>query len=224
MDIVTDIVDRCKTLTQRKKIARDEYRKAKKDVKFYKKELIDHEKARWVFTEVSRITQLKIKSRIENLITLAIRSIFERDFTFKLTLEQKNNRVYAIPTLIEGEHEYTDIKEDLGGGMIDIISLAFKIVLWSMESPQKRNIFIIDEPFRFTGRLVKKAGYMLKYLSKELNFQVIMVSHDSELIDICDRVYGVRHDGKQSIVTLLKGSKKIVWGESAIKKRKIKRR
>lgn len=211
---IADLEDRYKTLKQRRSFARAEFRKAKKDVRFYKRQVLDHEKLRWVFMEVSRTTQDEIKARIEHLITLAIRSVFEREFTFKLVLQNKNNRVYAIPTIIDGEHEFTDIKEDLGGGMIDIISLAFKIVLWSLESPKKRNIFIVDEPFRFTGKLVKKAGYMLKYLSKELNFQVIMVSHDDELIDICDRVYGVTHNGKHSVVELLKGEKR----------RKIKRR
>ena len=211
---IADLEDRYKTLKQRRSFARAEFRKAKKDVRFYKRQVLDHEKLRWVFMEVSRTTQDEIKARIEHLITLAIRSVFEREFTFKLVLQNKNNRVYAIPTIIDGEHEFTDIKEDLGGGMIDIISLAFKIVLWSLESPKKRNVFIIDEPFRFTGKLVKKAGYMLKYLAQELDFQVIMVSHDDELIDICDRVYGVKHNGQHSVVSLLKGKQQ----------RKIKRR
>lgn len=211
---INELDDRYNILKRRREFARKEFGRAKRDKEYYREQLVDHEKVRWVFTEVSRETQEEIKNRIEKLITLAIRSVFERDFTFKLDLQNKNNRVYAVPTIIDGEHEFTDIKEDLGGGMIDIISLAFKIVLWSLESPKKRNVFIIDEPFRFTGKLVKKAGYMLKYLSKELQFQVIMVSHDDELIDICDRVYGVSHNGKHSVVELLKGEKR----------RKIKRR
>lgn len=211
---VNELDDRYNVLKRRREFAVEESGRAKRDKEYYKKQLLDHEKLRWVFTEVARETQEEIKNRIEKLITLAIRSVFDREFTFKLDLQNKNNRVYAVPTIIDGEHEFTDIKEDLGGGMIDIISLAFKIVLWSLESPKKRNVFIVDEPFRFTGKLVKKAGYMLKYLSKELQFQVIMVSHDDELIDICDRVYGVSHNGKHSVVELLKGEKR----------RKIKRR
>lgn len=211
---VDELEDRYNVLKRRNDFAVDEFGRAQRDKKYYQDQLLDHEKVRWVFTEVARETQEEIKNRIEKLITLAIRSVFEREFTFKIDLQNKNNRVYAVPTIIEGDQEFTDIKEDLAGGMIDIISLSFKIVLWSLESPKKRNIFIIDEPFRFTGKLVKKAGFMLKYLSKELNFQVIMVSHDEELIDICDRVYGVSHNGKHSVVELLKGEQR----------RRIKRR
>lgn len=206
---VDTLAEKYKNLVGRYDFATAELRRAKKDKRHFKNELLAHEKARWVIAEVSRITQEETKERIEKLITLALRSIFEREMTFKLKLEYKNNRVYATPTIVDGDEEFSDLKEDQAGGHIDIVSLVFKIVLWSMESPQKRNLFIVDEPFRFTGKLVKKAGYMLKYLAKELNFQVIMVSHDDELIDICDRVYGVRHDGKKSIATLIKGHRKI---------------
>jgi DNA repair exonuclease SbcCD ATPase subunit len=216
MDIDIDIEkieNRYRNLEEKLAFAKSEIKLAKKDKRRFKKRLLNHEKARWVFAEVSKQIQIETKSRIEKLITLALRSVFEREFTFKMKLEHKANKIYAIPTIIEGGEEFNNLKEDLGGSMVDIVSLAMKIVLWSMESPQRRNLFIVDEPFRFTGRLVKKAGYMLKYLSKELNFQVIIVTHDDELIEICDRVYGVRHDGNHSIVTLIKGNK-----------RKIKRR
>lgn len=213
-----DLSDRYKALYLRKKFAKEEYRRAKKDVSFYHIQLSAHEKLRWVFAEVEREAQKEIKDRIEHLVTLAVRSVFDREFTFKLDLQHKNNRVYAVPTIIENGHEFTDIKEDLGGSLIDIISLSFKIVLWSLESPKKRNIFIIDEPFRFTGKLVKKAGFMLKFLSRKLKFQVIMISHDDELISICDRVYNVQHNGKYSVVTLIKD------GEIISTKQEIKRR
>ena len=204
------LIKKYDALSDRYDFAKSEMRRAKKDKNFYKKELMAHEKARWVIAEVSRITQEETKERIEKLITLALRFVFERPMTFKLKFQYKNNRVYATPIVVDGDEEFSNIEEDQGGGVIDIVAIAFKIVLWSMESPQKRNLFIVDEPFRFTGKLTKKAGYMLKYLSQKLKFQVIMNSHDDELIDICDRVYGVQHNGKKSLVKLIKGNQRII--------------
>jgi DNA repair exonuclease SbcCD ATPase subunit len=216
-----DLLSKVDDLTKSLEFAKKEYKRAKSEKIKIKQKILDYEKARIAINKYAKISQKQTKKQIEYLVTLAIRSIFDREFTFKLDFQEKANKVYAIPIVIDGKHEFTNLKEDLGGSMVDIISLAFKIVLWSMEIPRKRPLFIIDEPFRFTGRLVKKAGYMLKYLSKELGFQVVMVSHDEELIDICDRVWGVIHNGKYSIVKLLKGGK-IVWGKSI--KRVIKRR
>jgi DNA repair exonuclease SbcCD ATPase subunit len=216
-----DLLSKVDDLTKSLEFAKKEYKRAKSEKIKIKQKILDFEKSRIAINKYAKKSQKETKKQIEYLVTLAIRSIFDREFTFKLDFQEKANKVYAIPIVIDGKDEFTNLKEDLGGSMVDIISLAFKIVLWSMEVPRKRPLFIIDEPFRFTGRLVKKAGYMLKYLSKELGFQVIMVSHDDELIDICDRVWGVIHNGKHSVVKLLKGGK-IVWGKSI--KRIIKRR
>lgn len=191
-------------LVARKALLLDRTKKDECILKQLQRKIKGYEKARIVFTEVSKSTQDETKRRIESLITLAIRSVFEdKDYTFKIQFETKNNRVYAYPIIMEDDVEL-DPKEDVAGGVIDIISIAMKIILWHMEDPPHRNTLIIDEPFRFTGKLVSKAGYMIKYLSENLKIQIIMVSHDDELIKICDKVYKVTKQGKESKLTLIK--------------------
>jgi DNA repair exonuclease SbcCD ATPase subunit len=176
----------------------------KRKIRQLKREITQYEKARVVFTEVSKISQQETKKRIENLVTLAIRSVFENsEISFKINFETKNNRIYAYPIMQENGLEF-DPKEDLGGGIIDIISIALKIILWHLEDPRKRNVLILDEPLRFTGKLVTKAGAMIKYLAKNLNLQIIMVSHDDALIDICDQVHKIHKANRQSKISLIK--------------------
>lgn len=204
-----DIYRRYDNLVAKKANALNDLRKSKRQIKKLNKKFKDHEKARIVITEIARVTQNEIKERIEKLVTLSIKSVFDdRDFSFKMRFERKNNRLYAIPIVMEHGEEY-DPEEDMGGGLIDIISLSSEIVLWHMEDPRKRNIIIIDEPFRFTGELVTKAGYMLKYISEKLDLQILMISHEDELINFCDRVYKVQRKGLISSVKLIKGERKI---------------
>jgi len=192
------------SLIAKKILVRKSVRSSKGKIASIKREISAHEKARTVFTEVSKLTQQETKERIENLVTLAIQSVFEdRDFSFKMRFESKNNRVYAYP-IIEEYGQELDPKEDMGGGIIDVISIALKIILWHMENPRKRNVLLLDEPFRFTGKLITKTGQMLKFLSTNLGIQVIMVSHDDELIAICDQVYKVTRIGNKSITSLIK--------------------
>lgn len=196
-------------LVAKKKRLHLEIVEAKKNIRVAKRNVLDHEKARIVLTEISKETQKETKKRIESLITLAIRSVFDEKYTFKMRFETKNNRVYAYP-IVEEDGMEMDPEEDMGGGIIDVISVALRIILWHMESPRKRNVLLIDEPFRFTGKLVEKAGYMIKYLSENLVFQVIMLSHDDALIDICDRIYKITKRKKVSKVVLIKSeSRKI---------------
>jgi len=186
--------------------------KALKQKKFKKSRLVKDikalEKVRYILTEAGKIAQKQMKRKIESLVTIAIRGVFDRPLTFKLIFEQKRNHIEATPLILEGENEYNP-KDDLGGGVIDIISFSLRLVLWHLSNPKSINLFVLDEPFKFTGALIEKAGAMLQYLSKELKFQVLMISHDDSLINICDRVYRVTHNGTESEVKLIKGKREI---------------
>jgi ABC-type lipoprotein export system ATPase subunit len=72
--------------------------------------------------------------------------------------------------------------------------------LWSLENPKSRNVIIMDEPFRFSGRLITKAVTMVKELSDKLGIQFIINTHSDELIDIADRSWQVLNIKGQSIV------------------------
>lgn len=185
---------------------RDLYKQMLKD----KKQKLDklnvnisaYSKAIDILTRTSNLVHKSIVEKVENIVTLAIRHVYDRDFEFKLIYEQKRNNIEARPVIMEGGDEY-NIEEDEGGGLIDIISFALRIILWKLQNTT-RNLFFLDEPFKWTGSYIDKAGEMLKYLSKELRFQVVLISHDDSLIDICDRVYRVSHNGTESRAVLVK--------------------
>ena len=183
-------------------------------------------KARYILSEVARLTQENFQAKVEGLITMAIRSVFDRDFQFKLMLERKRNKLECRPVIIEDEHEYSPEK-DMGGGLVDIISFAWRIVLWSMEKPRSRNVIVLDEPMKNMGDLVPLGGKMLKEISEKLGIQLIVITHDQELMGFGNTSYLFTHkDGMTDV-------KKIKWEhqlpiiehnvERAIKRRRLKR-
>ena len=164
-----------------------------------KKKVGNFVKARYVLAEVARLTQKNFQDKVENLITLAIQSVFDRDFKFKLHLERKRNKLECRPVIIENEHEYSP-EDDMGGGLIDIISFAWRIVLWSMEKPRSRNMIALDEPMKNMGDLIGLGGKMLKEISSKLGFQLIIITHDQELMEFGDTSYFFTHkEGKTNI-------------------------
>lgn len=186
--------ERVKRLNWRKKeLLKDKKEKIKRS-KEIKVELRDTIEAREIVNKALDITQARIKSRIDALLTLAINSVFDRPFSFSLLIEKKYNRIACTPIIKEGEHEYIP-KEEMGGGIIDIISFAFRVVLWSLEHPRSRNVFVLDEPMKFVGKgdMLIRAGNILKELSHRLGFQLIIVTHEKELSAIADRAYIVEH-------------------------------
>jgi DNA repair exonuclease SbcCD ATPase subunit len=175
----------------------------------YQKEQVEYMvKARWVLTEVATQTQKRFKEKVETLVTMAIRSVFDRPFQFLLGFERKRNKMECKPEikeLVNGKYRTFDPSEDMGGGMVDIISFALRVVLWSLEKPRSRAVIVFDEPMKNLGKMVSLAGQVLKEISHKLNFQLIIITHEDELIEIADRAYYISHDGNKSHVELVKG-------------------
>lgn len=201
------------TIITKKKAERSLLIQQKKDmqtkVEVLKTKSENHTKARWILSEVAKETQKSFQTKVETLVTSAIRAVFEeRPFQFKLIFEQKRNKFECRPVVMEGDNEY-EPKDELGGGIIDIISFAFRVVLWHLENPRSRNLFVLDEPMKFVGKgdLLMRAGRMIKEISHRLGFQIIMVTHEPELAEIADKAWSVEHDGVKSNLRLIVGNK-----------------
>lgn len=179
-----------------------------------KRKLNDYIEARSGFAVMAKQVQLETTVHIENLVTMAIQTVYEQPYTFHLLFEEKRNTISCTPIVKEGENEF-EPKHSMGGGVLDIIGFALRVVLWSMQEPRSRNVFILDEPFRYCGKLSIKAGQILKRLSEKLKFQVILVTHDDSLIDICDKVWFIEYRGFSRVSLIKTFTERI--------KRKIKR-
>ncbi len=201
--MISDLRNQYNNLLMQQKNINTEIKKGKKQILKTQKDILVHEKARKIISKISEQTQNRVKVKIEEVITLALQSVFDEPFVFELQFQQKRNRIEAVPIIKIDDEEFNP-KDELGGAIIDIISFVFRVVLWGIAAEKTRPIFILDEPFRFTGSLIVKAGEMIKFLSKELNLQIIIVSHDTRLIDFCDQVYRVTKKNKRSHVQLVK--------------------
>jgi hypothetical protein len=168
------------------------------------KERVGHMvKARWVLTEVATATQRRFKEKVETLVTMAIRSVFDRPFQFLLEFERKRNKMECRPEikeLVDGKFRTFDPSEDMGGGIVDIISFALRIVLLSISVPHSRNTIILDEPMKNLGKLITLGGQVIKEISHKLGIQIILVTHDDSLMEIGDKSFFVTHDGNKSSV------------------------
>jgi len=178
-----------------------------KDLEIFEEQRADLIKARWTLTEVARQTQENFKARVEKLVTMAIRAVFvHRDFKFLLIFEEKRNQLECQMLVQEGDYEPEEPKDEMGGGIVDIISFALRVVFWSMSDPSRRNCFTLDEPGKNIGRgdMLIRMGKMFWEISHRLNLQLIIVTHEPRLAELADKAYHVVHDGGNSIVSLLK--------------------
>ena len=192
------------TMAAEEKVSRSAIKALKSNINQIEQYYLDLQKARWVLNEVSKQTQERFKSKVESLVTTAIRSVYGRALRFELIFEEKRNRFECKPVIWEGDVLYENPDEEMGGGILDVISFALRVILWYLSENRTRNVLILDEPMKFVGRrLIHQAGRMLREISYKLGLQIILVTHEDELIEIGDKCYHVGYENGESIVKLL---------------------
>jgi DNA repair exonuclease SbcCD ATPase subunit len=139
--------------------------------------------------ETAQETQNKLKYHIEDLVQTALDSCWPGIYDFFVEFEIKRGKTEARMYL-EKDGEEIDPMEGTGGGVVDITAFALRLVSWSLS--RTAPLLIMDEPMKWLSRDLRPlAGDMLRSLSEKLGLQIIMVTHDEEIINISDKVFRV---------------------------------
>lgn len=145
--------------------------------------------ARSLIQKAAQLTQERLSVHISDLVSLALRSVFEEPYEFQATFENRRNTIECDLNFVKNGNEYKPL-DSCGYGAADVASFALRIAYWSLGNT--RPVLIWDEPFR---QLDKKkqpmAAEMVKRLSKELGIQIIIITHSEELAECADKLFEV---------------------------------
>ena len=184
---------------QKQKIEENLQRRSK-NLENLEKNLKNIEKAQIVIQEVAKKTQEQVKFHIEDIVGLALESVFPDQYNFVLEFEIKRNKTEANIYFTQNGEKMKPM-DSMGGGVIDVASFALRVALWSLKLDKKNNTMILDEPMKWLSEdLQERAGEMMKKISEKLKIQFLMVSHVKNLINSSDKVFNLK---------ILKNSSKI---------------
>lgn len=159
------------------------------------------EQAHVVILETAKRTQDILKFRIQELAQSSIDTIFPGKYALRVDFNDKRDATECDIYLEEGGQRL-DPKEQNGGGLVDVIAFALRIAAWSIG--KTRPTIIMDEPLKFLSAKYKPMlAEILQKMSHELNLQLIIITHDEEMINVADRVFLVDQYGKKSSVKQL---------------------
>lgn len=168
-----------------------------KELKTERQALID---TKQVLIDSIKIINSHFKKKIETITSQVVKRVFKRDIKIEVNFETKSYGVEANIKVIENNIEL-DPMDDMGGSIIEVISLIIRLVLREISSERLRKTIILDEPFNWAGDLIILIGQIIKEFSKDIQF--IILTHDDRLEDIADRIYRIeRQDFMSKIIRI----------------------
>jgi len=148
-------------------------------------------------------TQTNFKNDVEDLMTLAIKSIFHR-FSFELEWKKLKNRTELNFNIMDGEDTY-ELEGDLGGSILDAISFASRPVFHNYQAERSRKVLFFDEAFKWIGRgeFQERAGELISQVAHSQGYQIIFITHENKYAAIADKAFLVSNKGNRSNVSEL---------------------
>lgn len=151
---------------------------------------------------VAKKTQQQVEFQISSLVSLSLKSVFQRPYEFKIEFVERRGK-----TECDLFFEKNGIKfeaDEVGGGVLDVAAFALRISLWAIQRPRSREIFILDEPFKNINDpkriLHQKVAEMVKMISQMVKVQIIMISTIPEMEEIADNIFIVSNmKGKSQV-------------------------
>jgi len=156
------------------------------------KEIRRHEQAREIIREVGLKTQEQLQYHISDITSMALEAVFDDPYELVVEFVQRRNKT-ECDLLFARDGQRVDPISASGVGAIDVAAFALRIAAWSMQTPRKHNVIILDEPFRYLSvNYQAAASRMLKELSDRLGIQFIIITHEATLAEYADKAFTVK--------------------------------
>ena len=166
-----------------------------KNLEKYKEQKFLFHKSVEVVTLVQEVTKKKIKDVFEEIVTYALRYIYNDDYKFELEFGRRGNLGelnFKVKT--DTCQELHTLEDTSAGGVLNILSFALRIVLLEISQPKIPGFLVLDEIFtNLRGEKYRNnASQFLKEISKRINRQIIMITQVQEFVENADNFIEIK--------------------------------
>lgn len=176
-------------------------RKIEVEIKDLATNLLNLEEALDIMNSVGVLSQREFKEIFEELVTEALQFVFDKSYSFEMFSTISRNQPEIYMYVIEGDKKHLLKDDEIGYGVVDIVSLTLRIVSWAIHYLKTDGIFILDEPLKNLDDMrFESVDCMLHRFSEMLALQFIIVTQRHKLAEIGDISFLVNRPGKVSNV------------------------
>lgn len=148
------------------------------------------EQASKVLQTLSASQKLKACELLEGLCTSAIQYSFSPDHEIKVSIKETGKRSVIDVKIMNTQTGYEeDIMDQNGGGVVDIVSTALRLIALQTYEPVIDGPIILDEPTKMvSSEYIPTLAEFLKSAGKDFGRQIILITHNEYLASIADEI------------------------------------
>ena len=136
-----------------------------------------------ILQAVARTVQQAAHGRLAGVVTRCLNAVFPDDpYGFRIRFDRKRGKTEARMVFVRDGLELDDPLNEVGGGVVDVASLALRLACVVMARPVRRRLVVLDEPFAHIrgGGNRRRTREMLERLADELGVQFILCTDIEE--------------------------------------------
>lgn len=192
---------------------RDMYLKEQKNLEVSlsnaNKEVLLLQKVIALAQKISELKKAETTKNIEDIVSFGLQVIFE-DPSYKFIIEdtiQRNQVYYSFKVKSDSFRtpEAISIIDSKGGGVVNIVSFLLRLIILCLIDKKGERFIALDEPFtNLSEEYRENLIFAIKEISKKLKVQLLIVSHDKDVVSLADRVYELKRESGETKAYLRK--------------------
>lgn len=177
---------RCDSLLVELEVARKNVRQEKHALRAAQKRAAAILEAQQIAQAVAQRVQTQTYKRIAGVVSKCLEAVFDEPYKLNMNFVQRRSRTEVELKFERGGLEVDPLTAS-GGGVVAVAAFALRLAALMMSKPQLRKLLVLDEAFSHVSSGYRdQVRVMLETLSKEMDVQIVFVTHSSELV--CGKV------------------------------------
>jgi len=135
---------------------------------------------------------------VDKLVTSGLRVVFDDlNLEFKTVIERTRGRTGARLELYESGRTFPLI-DSFGGGVLAVVGVLLRVA--AILALDLKRVLLLDETLaHLSEQYTENASKLMKKLSKDLNFTILLITHQSAFAQHADKHYQVMTRGGNSV-------------------------
>ena len=148
------------------------------------------EQASKLLQKLSQSQKLRACEVLEGLCTSAVQYSFSPDHEVKVNIKETGKKSVVEVKIMNTKTGFEeDLMEQNGGGVVDIVSTALRLIALQTYEPYIDGPIILDEPSKMvSSEFIPTLAEFLKTAGNDFGRQIILVTHNQYLAFIADEV------------------------------------